>query len=234
MQNVLLSIFVMMMGSLFLSGCAVSKGPAPGQVTQWGVYRPNASGVGKPMLTVQEALRYGDTGIGYLSPLDGELVFEQGKVFQARADGQIHNPPGTAALSVALICRFQLDQAERLADGLNRQALETELSKRVLDEKSPLAFRIIGRFEQVETTAPAPARSPTGLPRIRQNVYHRVSGVITGFRLSNAKPGLHPKGLHMIFISHDRLNGGRVTDFKLLDGTLEIHFPNRFFWFAPH
>ena len=225
------------MSALLLAGAGCTTTPrrtgSGGQITQWAVYRPAGPERPHPTLTLSEALRHGDSGLGFLDPLDGELVIEKGKGYQIRADGNVHHPPPTARLGTAIVYPFRLDRALRMPADASLEAF-----KRALDELAPDAgalstFRLVGRFDWLEVSAPTPSRLPlVGLTR-RKRRLERVSGVITGMRLPESAPGLHAPGLHMVFLSHDRLNGGRVSDFALLDGTLEVHLPDRLLYIQP-
>lgn len=209
-----------------LAGCALFRGADSGQITLWPSYAASGPKSEDKVAYAAEVLRRGDTGLGHLSPVDGELVFENGSIFQIRADGNVHQPPLTARIGAALICPFRLDIAIRMVGGTGVDDLRQELIGQAKGEiKAPLVFRLHGRFDSIKASAIGRRRLIGG--GARKFDLQRVSGIITGFYLPETAPGLHDPGLHMVFLSHDRMSGGRVEDFTLLDGTLEIHLPDR-------
>lgn len=57
-----------------------------------------ALGYTKPVVTVEELLENGDTGLGTFENVDGEMIILDGICYQARQDGSIVRSPESAGV----------------------------------------------------------------------------------------------------------------------------------------
>jgi acetolactate decarboxylase len=101
-------------------------------------------------VTFAELSRQGDTGIGTLNGLDGEMIALDGEFFRADVDGRINAIPPEAKTPFAVVVEFDPDRTIDFDTGLEMdEALEMLDSGG--DGPGPIAaVRIDGEFERVE------------------------------------------------------------------------------------
>lgn len=206
--------------ALLAGGCAT---PQPfDQVTQ---LAPLPAGGPGAVLPLHDLQRYGTLGAGSLASGDGDAFWDGPIAFHLRSDGNVYNLPPTARLRFGLTARFRPDLVRTLPEAADRAAV-TELLRAAAPDASLLcAVRLVGRFETVALVA---AGTPADDAPLR-----RVSGTLIGFRLPPGRDAAQPAGLLLWFLSNDLLVGGRVADFRLVDGTLAIDFCDRHLTFNP-
>ncbi len=177
-------------------------------------------------LTFAELAEEGDTGIGTLNGLDGEMIALEGRFFRADEHGQLNEVDPGACTPFAVVSRFRADREFRVPSRLELAGLEE-----LLDEDRSLApvavFRIDGRFRSVK------ARSvPKQHPPYRdladvvadQNIFELgpVDGSLIGFRFPAWAEGVEIGGYHFHFVDRELARGGHVLDLELESGTIQV------------
>jgi alpha-acetolactate decarboxylase len=187
---------------LIASGCVA---PVPhGQLTRW----PAVSGVARSQDATFPAWhlrRHGDLGAGTLAEGGGAVVLDGIYYYGATGEGEAFLLRSTEPLASGWAVRFRPDLTEVQAAGFSHDALQARLAVGVPDRSLACAFRLIGRFAEV--------RLDSGV------TLSRVSGMIIGFRGPDRTGG---EALSLHWLSGDWLTGGRVADFRLIDGSLAI------------
>ena len=178
-------------------------------------------------ITFAELAEHGDTGLGTLNALDGEMIALDGHFYRADVDGLIEEIGPNVRTPFAAVTWFE-DSFERAIEGpLSHSELLADLDVVAADPDAACAVRIDGEFESVL------ARSmPRQLPPYRpladvvadQHVFEfgPIEGTLVGFRFPDYAQGLEVGGYHLHFIADDRSCGGHLLDCRLSTGQARI------------
>ncbi|MDD5677456.1 MAG: acetolactate decarboxylase [Kiritimatiellae bacterium] len=183
---------------------------------------------------VGDLKQYGDTGIGTLNALDGELVYVDGRMFQVCVDGKVYPVPDSARTPFAITT--WLDQ-----DILLKSISATNLNEfcSLLDQSLPSAnlfftIRADGAFDYVKARSVPKQQKPyRALVEAAKDQavfeFQRVKGTLVGFRCPAFVKGINVPGYHFHFLTEDRKVGGHVLDLRVaglnvtLDTSDSIH-----------
>lgn len=188
-------------------------------------------------LSVGELLTHGDTGIGTLAGLDGELMILNGRVYQANAAGAIREVALTETVPFANVhnAAFGAPQPVSNQDKANlAKIMQTALRTANLFA----AVRVIGTFAAITTRAVARQTPP--YPTLVETAAHQsvftganVAGTLIGYYAPALYDGMAVPGFHLHFLADDHTIGGHVLDYTLANGmlavqsfaSLELHLP---------
>ncbi len=180
------------------------------------------AGVYDGHITLGELKQYGDFGIGTFQALEGEMIMLDGRVYQARADGTMHEPPPETGTPFATITWLDRDlelesvSAASLADLTAK--IDQALPKARLSSNLFYAVRVDGVFEKISVRSvpkqTRPYRPLLQIVKAEQAVFdfQNVKGTLVGFRCPPFVQGINAPGYHLHFISADRQQGGHVLD----------------------
>ena len=200
-------------------------------------------------LTFAELAEHGDTAIGTLNHLDGELIAIDGEFLRADADGAIHAIPGDARTPFAVAVWFTPEIETELPAQSTFEALGELIGEHLPEGDSTCAIRIDGEFEMLRGRS-GPSQSPPYCPLDEViaacHVFelHEVRGTMVGFRFPDHGDGIEIDGYHLHFVTADRERGGHVLDFRIgpgparagidLESGLEVELPPGVELNAPH
>ncbi|WP_338217033.1 acetolactate decarboxylase [Lacticaseibacillus salsurivasis] len=186
-------------------------------------------------LAIGELLKHGDTGIGTLTGLDGELIMIDGVVYQVSATGQvtvIEN--GEVPFANVHFADFKPAGDISGAAATVQQQMLAALGTHNLFA----AVQIRGTFAHMTTRAvkaqqrPYPGLAATAAD---QAVFTReqVAGTLLGYWSPQLYAGMASPGFHLHFLADDHQFGGHVLDYTVAAGTLatqvfsdiQLHLP---------
>lgn len=177
-------------------------------------------------LSFAELAREGDTGIGTLNGLDGEMIALDGKFYRADVHGNINRIEPDERTPFAVVARFAADRELVIDRPLDLAALED-----ILDQdrsRAPVAvYRIEGSFSSVKARS-VPRQEPPyrSLSEVvsDQNVFELgpADGFLVGFRFPVWAEGVEIGGYHFHFIDRDLSRGGHLLDLVLESGTVLV------------
>ncbi len=178
------------------------------------------------IMTVGEAKKHGDFGIGAFDRLDGEMLALDGVVYQVTGDGKVHRPPDEAGLCFTAVTRFTPEREIEIPSG----TVFTNLAQ-LIDPKLPTvnafyAMRVKGTFSAMMTRA-VPGQKKPYAPLCEvvktQPKFHfeHVAGTMVGFRGPPYVATLNAPGYHFHFLTADQAGGGHVLSFTVDHATLE-------------
>jgi alpha-acetolactate decarboxylase len=199
---------------LLPAGCA-SRVPC-NQVTRWPPPVPPSA---PAVFPAYELRRHGDLGAGVPASGAGATALDGNCICLLGHDGAVYALSPSEPLVSGWAVRFRPDRVETLPAGSGRQDLELLTGRRVPDAAVVCVLRLAGRFETIRLES-AGGRAAEG------PVLRRVSGMVFGLREPPAAAGGGPRH-ELWFLSHDLLTGGRVADFRLIDGSLAIDLCSR-------
>ncbi|WP_395684748.1 acetolactate decarboxylase [Aestuariivirga sp.] len=171
-----------------------------------GIYRADT--------TIGQLRNKGNLGIGTFNDLDGELVLLDGRVYCLRPQGEAEIIPDTVNTPFALAVEFTGDTVDRLDSPLPEDRFEHALLDLLPSTNLMYAFRIDGSFDRVRARSVPKQSNYLPLAEIAklQTVFEfsDVQGTIVGFYTPGFLSGVHLAGLHLHFITADRLRGGHL------------------------
>ena len=186
-----------------------------------------ALGYTRPVVTVQELLDHGDTGLGTFENVDGEMIIIDGVCYQARQDGSVVPTDGKAGVPFA-VSGFVKDgrsfDIEKLTD---IEAIKQELTLRIEEDfglNSIHIARIDGFFDIIHARAGAPYRSQhVTLKNILSKTqkdfsFENLYGTLVCVYYPDYMDGINAAGWHLHFISQDRKLGGHVFRVSMASG----------------
>lgn len=177
-------------------------------------------------LTFEELAREGDTGLGTLNGLDGEMIALDGRFFRADVNGHLNEIEPGARTPFAVVTRFEPDREFEISGRLSLAELEDVLT--VDRSEAPVAtFRIEGTFRSLVARSVPRQRPPyRALSEVvaDQNVFELgpVEGTLIGFRFPAWAEGVEIGGYHFHFASRDLTRGGHVLDLELESATARV------------
>lgn len=202
---------------------------APADGTQRCMYQVStlqalAMGYTRAVVTVEELLRHGDTGLGTFENVDGEMIVADGVCYRAMADGTVVTAPpemGVPFSSVSRLVGSRCFSLEALAD---IGALKTTLTQRIEEGfglNSMHMVRIDGAFERICARSESGQRTQhvTLKDMLQDNqrdyFFDEIEGTLVCVYYPDYMDGVNAPGWHLHFLSADRTMGGHVFDLKL-------------------
>lgn len=179
-------------------------------------------------LTFAELAEEGDTGLGTVNGLDGEMIALDGEFLRADVNGDMNLIEPGERTPFAVVTHFRADRELLLEGPLGLEALEQRFDEATAE--SPVAvFRIDGLFTSVKARS-VPRQNPPyrSLAEVvaEQNVFTigRTEGSLIGFRFPAWTEGMEIGGYHFHFVDSGRKRGGHVLDLSLERGMARIQF----------
>lgn len=176
--------------------------------------------------TVGELMEHGDTGIGTLSGLDGELVIDQGTVYQVNATGAVRQVSAAEKVPFANV-HYADFQAAGSISGTDYAETQSALLKALGSRNLFVAIRLQGTFTAVRTRAITKQQPPyAGLAAMaaRQHEFTRasVSGTVIGYYSPQVYAGAVSPGFHLHFLSAEHDFGGHILDLTVQNAQLAL------------
>lgn len=196
------------------------------QLFQHGTLANLVPGLFGGTLSIHDLLQHGDTGIGTLSGLDGELIILAGTVYQMNAKGQVRVVDGSEMVPFANVHQADFTNAGELAQVTDAQLRET-LSQKLISLNVFSSVKLTGSFANVTTRAVAGQTRP--YPTLKataeaQSVFTEaeVTGTIIGYYSPKLFAGAAAPGFHLHFLSDDHKFGGHLLHADVVQAKLAI------------
>ncbi len=215
-----------------LAACGADDAPAPQPVMdtvfQYSTVNALLSGLYDGDMTLAELAAKGDTGLGTINGIDGELIVLDGKFYSALANGTVRELKPEDKTPFAVVAHFRPERQAGLPDGLDYKSLQSLTDQLVQAPNHLQVIRIDGTFPEMKVRS-EPKQSPPYRPLAEvledeQVVFEleNVTGSMIGFRMPSYVAGINVPGYHFHFITDDRKQGGHVLDLELSSGTIKI------------
>jgi acetolactate decarboxylase len=232
------------LGTLFLASFLVLAGSLGSYaqqaktLTQLSTIDALLGGVYDGKVSMQQLKQYGDTGIGTLDALDGEMVMVDGTVYRVSADGTVQVPVPTETTPFAAVTFFDADQEKVLPSGISMQELEKEIDAILPTPNLIYVIKIEGTFKRVQTrSVPKQTRPYKPLTEVVKNQptfdFENVEGTIVGLRCPPFLKGINVPGYHLHFLSKDRKAGGHVLELTVGQAVVKIDRTSNFHMILP-
>ena len=178
-------------------------------------------------LSFAELAGHGDTGLGTLNGLDGEMIAIDGGFLRADAHGNINEIDPGALTPFAVVSWFEPDLEFRVASVSGFDELVRQMEAVIPSDAPAEAIRIDGVFGG-GTARSVPRQEPPYRPLAEvvaeQNVFEIPAGpgTVVGFRFPDYSEGIEIAGYHLHFVDKARRMGGHVLDLSLEEATVRV------------
>ena len=190
-----------------------------------------ALGYTRAVITIEELVKHGNTGLGTFENVDGEMILMDGKCFRAMEDGTAVEEGKDTGVPFCAIADLNKKRTFDISDVPNMDALRELLTLKIEEDfglNSMHVVRIDGIFGKIDARSEAPFRShhvtlKTILSKNqRAFVFENIRGSLVGVYFPDYMDGINMPGWHLHFISEDRSKGGHVFDMSLQEGTVYL------------
>ena len=177
---------------------------------------------------VSDLKMHGDFGLGTFNGIDGEMVVEDGIVYQVKGTGKVRVAEDTLGVPFASIHFFKPESERKIHDISSYENLKKALDTESLCQNYPCAFKIDGLFDFVKTRSEPKASKPypalAQYIREKQNFFEakHIQGTLIGYYMPTYFSKVNVTGYHFHFISEDKQFGGHVLDLVLKRGTMKL------------
>ena len=166
---------------------------------------------------IQHLKDAGNFGIGTFDHLDGEMLVLDGKVYQARSDGQVIEMPNDAKIPFATVTAFKPDVEAESTSLLDYAGIQKELDSKLPSPNLFYAVRLEGKFAHVKIRSVRRQEPPyRALQEAAKDQavweYDNVEGIVIGFKTPELAQRINVPGYHFHFMSKDRQKAGHVLD----------------------
>ena len=137
-------------------------------------------------LTIRELLDHGNTGIGTMDALDGELIIIDGEAYQAKSDGSFKKLSGLEKVPYAAVTYFDAERDYEINKTMTASQVKELIEFELSSLNSFSAVKIKGHFKQIHVRNVPKQKKP--YPRLidvskNQPEYQEteMDGTIIGF-----------------------------------------------------
>ena len=190
-----------------------------------------ALGYSKAVITVEELLREGDTGLGTFEDVNGEMILMDGHCYRADQEGNVTLVPQETGVPFAAVAKLYGEQEFELKDMPDITSVREELTRKIEERfglNSMHVVRIDGVFEKVDARSEAPYRShhvtlKEMLGKTQKAfIFENIRGSLIGVYFPDYMDGINMPGWHLHFLSEDRSKGGHVFDVSVREGAAKV------------
>ena len=177
--------------------------------------------------------RHGNTGIGSISGVDGEMMVLNGVAYQAKPDGHIYIVNNTAKTPFAIITFFKANKVVIVNKEMNSTEFEEYLNSKLPSKNLFYSIKVIGTFDSIKARSVEKQIKPyTTLAEVYKNHqtvfnFNDINGTMVGFWYPSYASGVNKNEYHFHFLSEDKQDGGHVLNFKVKKVIVKIDYiPN--------
>jgi acetolactate decarboxylase len=181
---------------------------------------------------------HGDTGLGTLAALDGELIGLDGAFHQVESAGTVVQVKDDAATPFAIVTFFDTDRTNNVANVTSLASYLAALNGTLTNRNVMYVFEAHGHFSHVKArSVPAQQKPYPVLTEAVKNQtvfdFDDIDGTIVGVWFPDYMAGVNVAGFHLHFIADDRRRGGHLLDFSADDLVTAIDETDRFYMALP-
>ena len=221
-------------GSLVAS-CSTQKMAAPGfktentdRVYQYSLFTALANSIYNGTMTVAGVKTKGDMGLGTYNGLDGEMIVNNGKVYQFPASGKVTMPADKSLVPFTVVKFFQPDFVVETGMVTDYPELKKLAEKQFSSPNYIYALKVTGTFTRIKCGSAEKQELPyeKTLSEAIANrpvfEWNNIQGTLVGFWFPEYVGGVNIPGFHLHFISADETKAGHVMEFEAANLKIEI------------
>lgn len=188
--------------------------------------------------TFQMLAEHGDTGLGTLAALDGELIGLNGTFYQVKSDGSVVQVRDNATTPFAIVTFFDTDRKVNTINVTSLASYLSALNGSLENRNVMYVLEAHGCFSHVKTrSVPAQQKPYPVLTEAVKNQtvfdFDDIDGTIVGVWFPDYMAGVNVAGFHLHFIADDRRRGGHLLDFSATDLVTAIDETDNFYMALP-
>lgn len=184
-------------------------------------------GYSRPVISVEELLKHGDTGLGTFEDVDGEMIVLDGVCYRARENGVVEMAAPDKGVPFSAVCSMKGSRSVELGSFETIDALKSELNN-IIEERFGLnsmhMARIDGEFDLIDARSESSYRAMhVSLKEILGKTqkafqFEHVKGTLVCVYFPDFMDGINAAGWHLHFVSDDRTCGGHVFEIRMRAG----------------
>ena len=182
------------------------------------------------VISVGDLKSHGDTGLGTVEGVNGEMIILDGVVYQAAADGSINVMSDNETVPFATITSFDEDGNIANITAKNFDDLTGQLDKTIekYGTNNMYVVKIKGDFSNITVRSVEKQEKPykefTQVAAVDQKVFNHTdqTGTVVAVYFPEYMNELNMHGWHLHFLSDDKTKGGHVLGFSNLKGSAQI------------
>lgn len=232
---ILIAFFALVLAAVIIPGCAQNETADNDTLFQVSTLNALMLGDYDGLITVDELLQSGDTGLGTFDTLDGEMIVLDGIAYQAKADGSVIKPNGNVTVPFAAVTHFDNDVSFKLENVSDIEAIKTALSEQVNENNTNIFYMatLTGDFDKMHVrSVPAQQKPYKPLSEVAESQkefeYENISGTLVALYCPDYVSGINLYGWHIHFISSDGSKGGHVLDAAVKSADVQIDFTSAY------
>jgi acetolactate decarboxylase len=240
-KHLILLIALIMLLSFTLSAGCTRQAATQDRETMYQVSTFNAlsQGVYDGNVNFGTLKEQGDTGLGTLNGLDGELICLNGTFYQAKSDGSVVPVGDSATTPFAVVTFFDADRSIHFTNVTSLATYLASLNGSLENRNVMYAIEAHGHFSHVKfRSVPAQQKPYPVLTEAVKNQtvfdFDNIDGTIVGVWFPDYMAGVNVAGFHLHFIADDRRHGGHLLDFSASDLVTAIDETESFYMALPH
>ena len=212
--------------TLFFINCGSSE-EEPDVIYQYSTIAVLKEGKFDGNIELKGLKRHGDFGLGTYNGLDGEMVFLDGKFYQADRDGNATIPAGSTLSPFAVIADFIPDNSISVDTFFTCKNLKSLIIRNIEEKNKIHAIKISGDFNSITTRSVDKQNKPyptleEALAEAKISKFSDIKGELVGFWFPSYFGNINAPNFHFHFISEDRKKGGHMLSCKINSAQIEI------------
>ncbi len=185
-------------------------------------------GIYEERIPFTEIKKHGDFGIGTFDHLDGEMIMLDGIIYQITGDGHVKEVDEKMKTPFACVTFYRPLSHDELVDELDYNAFLEWLGTLMPSTNIFYAIRFDGIFRNVKVRSVPKQENYRPLVEVAADQpvfsFDDVEGSLAGFYTPSFMSSLNVPGLHLHFLSADRLHGGHLLECSPKTGQAGIQF----------
>jgi acetolactate decarboxylase len=220
---------------LLVASCSTQKMAAPGFKTentdgvyQYSLFTALANSIYDGTITVAGVKTKGDMGLGTYNGLDGEMIVNNGKVYQFPANGKVTIPPDKTLVPFTVVKFFQPDFVVETDTVTDYPGLKMLAEKQFSSPNYIYALKVSGTFTSIKCGSAEKQDLPYE-KTLSEAIANRpvfewknIEGTLVGFWFPEYVGVVNIPGFHLHFISADETKAGHVLEFEAANLKIEI------------
>jgi acetolactate decarboxylase len=198
------------------------------RVYQYSLFTALANSIYDGTFTVAGVKTKGDMGLGTYNGLDGEMIVNNGKVYQFPADGKVTIPAHKAFVPFTVVKFFQPDFIVETGTVTDYPDLKKLSEKQFSSPNYIYALKVTGTFTRIKCGSAEKQELPYE-KTLSEAIANRpvfesenIQGTLVGFWFPEYVGGVNIPGFHLHFISADETKAGHVLEFEAANLKIEI------------
>ena len=195
------------------------------KIFQHNSYTTLNGGFYKGTITLENALKHGNIGIGTLDGADGEVIILDGIGYHGSSENVVRTVKTDETLPYVAMVEHMKTKAFDVTENLDMTDLMTKIISEMPAKNTAYTISITGTFKTV-TISSKPANNTKPYAEILANqpyfTAENIEGTAVGIWSPSHLSGLYGNGAHLHFLSRDKTFGAHISDFLTENVHVEI------------